>query len=107
MATVRAKPTGPSRRPMCTVAMPPDAISVVERVTPKHARQRWRQCPHRLRAYQSECRGAESALIFERLPVRADGGLVRKERRACRLAQLALELKSGSTSAKRTFGARR
>jgi len=26
IATVREKPTGPSNRPMCTVAMPPDAI---------------------------------------------------------------------------------
>jgi hypothetical protein len=27
MATVREKLTGPSRRPRCTVAIPPDAIS--------------------------------------------------------------------------------
>jgi hypothetical protein len=27
MATVRLKPTGPSKRPKCTVAMPPDAIA--------------------------------------------------------------------------------
>jgi hypothetical protein len=27
MATVRAKPTGPSNRPMWTVAIPPAAIS--------------------------------------------------------------------------------
>ena len=32
MATVRENPTGPSSRPKCTVAIPPDAMPVVQHV---------------------------------------------------------------------------